>query len=295
MQAFSGRKRRFTTTRANAFVETNVSLNLSITTAGRSRLSRQSPLQFDRESNSTLHRLRDSGVSPPRRKVAPQAILAMEFTDESATDDENDDGRYNYVMGITIHYHGKIAELDRVQEFEDRVVDMASKIGATVRVWRSSPDHEQSRIVRGLILNVSPGQEPTSLLISPEGWLIPLHEIEAAENGTLAEPPYCFVKTQFGSVEGHVAVVELLSFLKQEFFPNLYVSDESGYWEDRDVVMLAQKFAALQAAIDMVSEGLENSPLSAEAAEDPEIVATRVERIARQVDESVQIREVRQP
>jgi hypothetical protein len=113
--------------------------------------------------------------------------------------------------------HGKIAELERIEEFEDRVVDMALEIGAAVRIWRSSPDHDALRIVRGLIVDVSPGQETTSLLISPEGWQISLHEIEAAENGTLAEPRHCFVKTQFGSIEGHVAVVELYSFLKHEF------------------------------------------------------------------------------
>jgi hypothetical protein len=199
----------------------------------------------------------------------------------------DDDGSHTNNMGITIHYHGKISQLDRVAEFEDRVVDMALEIGAAVRIWRSSSDQDPLRIVRGLILDVSPGQEPTSLLISPEGWLIPLHEIEAAETGALAEPPHCSVKTQFGSVEGHVAVVTLLTFLKQEFFPTLVVSDESGYWENRDVERLVEKFTSLRAAIDRLSEGLRSSPLSAEAAADPEIVAKRVERIARQVHQSL--------
>ena len=200
---------------------------------------------------------------------------------------DEDDGRYNNAMGITIHYHGKITDLDRVEEFEDRVVDMALEIGAAVQIWRSSSDHDSLRVVRGLILDVSPGQEPTSLLISPEGWLIPLHEIEDAETGALTEPPHCFVKTQFGSVEGHVAVVELLTFLKQEFFPTLNVSDESGYWEDRDIERFVEKFTSLRTAIYMLSEGLRNSPLSAEAAADPGIVAKRVERIARQVHQSL--------
>jgi hypothetical protein len=190
-------------------------------------------------------------------------------------------------MGITIHYHGKIADLDRVEEFEDRVLDMALEIGAAARIWRTSPDADATRVVRGLLLDVAPGQETTSLLISPEGWLVPLHEIEAAENGTLDEPPYCWVKTQFGSVEGHVAVVELLSFLKQEFFPDLYVSDESGYWDDRDWKGLVDKLGRTQAMIDALADGLRAHPLSAEAAEDPEIVAARVERIARQVQQTL--------
>ncbi len=190
-------------------------------------------------------------------------------------------------MGITIHYRGKIADPARVEEFEDRVVDMALEIRAAVRIWRSWPDADATRVVRGLMLDVAPGQETTSLLISPEGWMVPLHEIEAAENGTLAEPPYCWVKTQFGAVEGHVAVVELLSFLKQEFFPDLEVSDESGYWDDRDWKGLADKLGRTQAMIDAMADGLRASPLSAEAAEAPEIVAARVERIARQVQQAL--------
>ena len=34
------------------------------------------------------------------------------------------------------------------------------------------------------------------------------------------------MKTQFGSVEGHVALVELLAASKREFIPDLEVSDE---------------------------------------------------------------------
>src|SRR5205823_206009 len=38
------------------------------------------------------------------------------------------------------------------------------------------------------------------------------------------------IKTQFGPVEGHVALVEMLAALKREFLPDLEVSDEGGYW-----------------------------------------------------------------
>jgi hypothetical protein len=107
--------------------------------------------------------------------------------------------------------------------------------------------------------------------------------VQLVENGTLAEPPDCWVKTQFGSVAGHVAVVELFSYLKREFFPDLNVTDESGYWEDRDLKKLIDKFAQMRGVIDAMAAGLRASPLSAEAAEDPAIVAARVERMARQV------------
>ncbi len=160
-------------------------------------------------------------------------------------------------MGITIHYRGSIASLDRVEDFEDRVLDLALELGGQARIWRTAADKDPSRMVRGVVLDLCPGQETTSLLLSPEGWLINLTEIEDAENGKLEEMPWCFVKTQFGTLEGHVALAEMLAALKAEFFPGLEVRDEGDYWETRDVNRLAEKLAFLKAAIEQFGKGLE--------------------------------------
>jgi hypothetical protein len=124
-------------------------------------------------------------------------------------------------------------------------------------------------------------------LVSPEGWLIGLFQIEDAERGALSEKPWCWVKTQFGPIEGHVALVELLTGLKKEFIPDLEVMDESGYWEHRDVVVLRQKIEFLGRAIDMLAGELDNDRLSPEAREDPEILATRIERLAQKVHQTL--------
>ena len=186
-------------------------------------------------------------------------------------------------MGVTIHYRGSLADLSRVEDFEDRVIDLALAVGGNPRLWRSANENDSSRMVRGLMVDLAPGQETTSLLISPEGWLIGLMEIEDAERGALAEKPWCWVKTQFGPIEGHVALVELLAGLKAEFMPDLEVVDESGYWEHRDLKILRQKIEFLGRAIDMLAGELERDRLSPEAREDPEILATRIERLARKV------------
>jgi hypothetical protein len=138
-------------------------------------------------------------------------------------------------------------------------------------------------MVRGIILDLAPGQESTSLLFSPEGWLVGLADIEDAENGRLSEPPWCFVKTQFGPIEGHVALVEMFAALKREFLPDLEVSDEGGYWETRDLAELTRRHSFLRAAIDGLAEGLKRYGLSHEAAEDPDILLRHVERVAAQV------------
>jgi hypothetical protein len=186
-------------------------------------------------------------------------------------------------MGITIAYRGRLTDLTRVEDFEDRLVDFALEVGGQVRIWRTWADDNPARVVRGVILDLAPGQESTSLLLSPEGWLINLTEIEDAENGRLKELPWCFVKTQFGPVEGHVALVEMFAALKREFLHDLEVSDEGGYWETRDVAELVRRRELIRQAIDGLAEGLRRHGLSREAAEDPSILLRHVERVAEQV------------
>jgi hypothetical protein len=186
-------------------------------------------------------------------------------------------------MGVTIHYRGRLADLTRVEDFEDRLLDLALEIGGLGQIWRSHADDQPERMVRGVILNLAPGQESTSLLVSPEGWLIGLVDIEDAEQGRLTEPPWCFVKTQFGPLEGHVALVEVLAALRREFVPDLEVSDEGGYWETHDLAELARRRGTVQQAIEGLAEGLRRHGLSQEAAEDPAILLRHIERVAAQV------------
>ncbi len=186
-------------------------------------------------------------------------------------------------MGISIGYRGRLPDLARVEDFEDRLLDFALEVGGLAQVWRSHADDCPRRVVRGLILHLAPGQEATSLLLSPEGWLVGLVDIEDAERGRLTEPPWCFVKTQFGPLEGHVALVEMLAAVRREFVSDLEVSDEGGYWETRDLAELVRKRSLLGEAMEGLAEGLQRHGLSREAAEDSNILLRRVERIAARV------------
>ncbi|QDV85027.1 hypothetical protein [Planctomycetes bacterium TBK1r] len=183
-------------------------------------------------------------------------------------------------MGITIQYRGTLDRLEDVEELEDRVTDIAFSLGGHATIWRSFSEHDRSRLVRGLIVEMAPGQDTLSLLISPEGHFIPLHQISAAEKGPLPEPPDCFVKTQFGGVEGHVAVAHLLGAIKARYCSRLNIEDESGFYDHRNADELAGKMRSSGQAIGMLADQLRPSGLSKEAAEDPNIVASRVQRIA---------------
>jgi hypothetical protein len=104
-------------------------------------------------------------------------------------------------------------------------------LGGRASIWRSFGDDNPNRIVRGLIVDLAPGLDTFSLLISPEGHLLPLFQIEDAEKNPMRDPPFCFVKTQFASLDDHVAIVHLLDALRERFCSNLVVHDEGDYFE----------------------------------------------------------------
>ncbi|PAY19290.1 hypothetical protein CKO51_11785 [Rhodopirellula sp. SM50] len=190
-------------------------------------------------------------------------------------------------MGITVHYRGTIDDLREVETLEDRILDLALSLGGRAAIWRSFADHDCQRVVRGVTVEMAPGHETLSLLVSPEGHLTPLHQIKDAEKAAFDEPPDCFVKTQFGSLQGHVAIVHLLDAIRQRFCSNLEVSDEGEYYETRDVNLLHQKMQFLGNAINAVADGLQTHGLNQEAAEDPSILTTRIERIATLVQQKL--------
>lgn len=192
-----------------------------------------------------------------------------------------------YSMGTTIHYSGTLNDTNRVEEMEDRVIDLVFALGGRATIWRSFADHDPSRVVRGLTLEMTPGQETTSLLVSPEGHFIPLFQIEEAEQSAFAEPPYCFVKTQYGSITGHVAIVCLLDALKQEYAHNMQICDEGEYYETRDIGRLKRKIEFLDEAMHSLGDGLRKHGLSEEAMEDPMIIAKRIERVAMLVQQKI--------
>ena len=183
-------------------------------------------------------------------------------------------------MGITIHYRGTIDDVAQVETMEDRLLDLVFSLGGRATIWRSYGEESCQRMVRGLMIEMEPGQETCSLLISPEGHLTPLFAIEEAEKMAFNEPPYCFVKTQFGTPLGHVALVHLLDALNKRYCSNLEVEDEGEYYETRDFNRLKQKMQFLDTAIRSTADGIRHHSLNDEAAEDPNIVAARIERIA---------------
>ncbi len=159
-----------------------------------------------------------------------------------------------------------------------------SRLGGTAGgapLTRSSDEPEciieGSLGVKGIILNAGHGVEMLAILFDQSGTLTDMmQQVSWIHNKGQGER-FTACKTQFGSIEAHIRVIELFDLLKKKYISNLIVDDEGAYWESRDRRILAEKRVALGHAIRHTERVISGIELSGDDARDPEALASRIE------------------
>ena len=137
----------------------------------------------------------------------------------------------------TIHYRGALPDPAQrnvlVRELEDY---------SQGRGWESIPVDDADAGLTGVILQPTDKLEPVPFLFDAQGHLHALGDLIAPGG----EPILCVsVKTHYAGVAGHIAFVDLLRRVRDSFFQDLSVTDESDYWEHGDAVKLRAYFDRL--------------------------------------------------
>jgi len=123
---------------------------------------------------------------------------------------------------------------------------------------------DESRILEMILF--PPGHcEPVFFLLDSQGRLHPAYEFD---NDGEEQACWCSVKTQYGPLEAHIQIAELMRQIQREYMPDLEVTDEGGYWETESVErlrsareFLAHKMAFFTEALDSYeSEPSDMSP-----------------------------------
>lgn len=169
-------------------------------------------------------------------------------------------------MGITIHYKGRINDLSNLDRLKDDLKDFAQ-----IMDWKwdelnedfDGPDDAHLEIeegraqiqghlpLNGLTLNLHPDCESFSVYFDKEGNLTdPVMYVFKKEGRLDPENAYLSVKTQFAPPEIHIAIIQLLRFLKKRYIPNLEVHDEGGYWETSDKTELENRLQSINEGLD---------------------------------------------
>ena len=84
-------------------------------------------------------------------------------------------------------------------------------------------------------------------------------------------------KTQFGTIEAHIRIVELLDNLKKNYCADLTVNDEGAFWETRDRRILAEKRVVLGHYLRHTERVIKGIDVSGLDVQDPDAVASRIE------------------
>lgn len=192
-------------------------------------------------------------------------------------------------IGVTIHYKGKLADLSQLDSLTKEIVDIATIMKWPCRTWGMDSAAAKSRrpnakppILRGVSFFPHPESEPVAFTVDKAGnlcdvRLLPFYD----DDPTVFDDPGTSVKTQFAGVETHVAVINLLRYVKKRYIPDLHVYDEGEYWETGDRAIVARHMGFLNRAIGALADALREAPaMPADAT--PEDVAAQVERILKE-------------
>jgi hypothetical protein len=145
------------------------------------------------------------------------------------------------IMGVTIHFEGKLASLGDYDELVLRIDKFAKKRNYEVlqidendkvlyRV-KDEQDCDYKGPTKGVCLQLDDNCDPFIL--------------EFDENLYMQD----FCKTQFSNIEVHIEIVSLLRMLAP-IFAELVVEDEGEYWDTNDITILRQNLDACYSAIE---------------------------------------------
>ena len=168
-------------------------------------------------------------------------------------------------MSVTIRYHGALQSMSRLEQMQEDFLDIActnewpSEIvdGSFSSLRRDEPRGQGAvgtlsppLTLRGIKLIVHPQTDPLWFTFDEMGQLTRLgfYAVDhyAGRKGSEAltrkfefvHQSQASIQTTVGGSELHQRTVKLLDYLKSQYVPDLAVSDDSGYWEDRDEARL---------------------------------------------------------
>jgi len=165
-------------------------------------------------------------------------------------------------MSITLRYSGRLKDRGLLDKLAEDFSDIAS-----ANAWpvdRLGPDLPRSvgrkgvgtlappLALEGIKVVVHPQTDPLWLTFDKDGTLTRLGAHPLASVGSSGpsqgfgylSQPAASIQTSIGGPELHRTVIGLLDYLKQAYMPDLQVSDETRYWDQRDEAELKRHMDA---------------------------------------------------
>lgn len=205
-------------------------------------------------------------------------------------------------MGITIFTRGSMDNTDDIPALIAEMKELSEKKGWRHKVidddFEEQPevelerDEEASTVniagslgLKGIVINIAYRVETLALLFDRSGVLTDvMSQVTWLENKG-KDDRFSMCKTQFGPIEAHISIIEILDILKDKYITNLEVTDEGDYWRSRDRELLAEKRSVLEHYINHAKEAISNAKRPADTEQSPEDLASSIEEALKDADD----------
>ncbi len=204
-------------------------------------------------------------------------------------------------MGITIYARGRIDSLGDIprligevkgiaeeNDWEYAIIDDDFAVRPNAVFTRRDSDKpaaiEGSLGLKGIIASVDPKSEPLAILFDRSGVLTDMMNQVNWLYDNVRDERFVTCKTQFGSIDAHIQIIDLFDVLKKRYITDLVINDEGGYWESRDYKFLAEKRAVLEHYIHHTQRVISGIEISEQDVQDSEIVASHIEEALLEAD-----------
>lgn len=206
-------------------------------------------------------------------------------------------------MGITIFAQGKISRIESIPRLIDDLREIAEEHKWKYHIIDDNYDVKPNAVLtprnsgvpgaeiggtlglKGIVLNVEAGAEPLSILFDRSGVLTDMFQQLSWIETNGSNERFSACKTQFGSIDSHIQIIEILDLVKKKYITDLTVNDEGAYWESRDRRILAEKRILLGHYLRHTEKVISSVEPAGNDAQDPEALARRIEDALLKADE----------
>lgn len=172
------------------------------------------------------------------------------------------------IMGITIHYSGRLKEAEILPALIEEVKDIAQAnhwkyhIFETLIAADKFGAEKYDNNIYGILFS-PPESEPVWLTFLSNGRMCMCNSLEFYGNSDQEQDKeflyYLFTKTQFAGPEIHKQIINILRHISNKYLLDFTLTDEGNYWDTEDEEKLTATFKRYSFLIDSFATGLENS------------------------------------
>lgn len=163
-------------------------------------------------------------------------------------------------MGVTIHYKGQLKSPDLIPDFVVEVADICQTHNWKYHYIDETEKDPIGMVLRGIHFKPHEESESVFFAFDSEGYLCNFLSMILGMRRD-AKQQWVFTKTQFAGPETHIEIIHLLEYLKKKYFKKMTISDEGGYYPDKDKDLLNSRMGFLNNAINTISDIFEHSQL----------------------------------